>query len=220
MQMQSKQELKTIRAQEHVSFRTKNLCTYALMTCALVFTGCAQQQRNTAELIYVPESSGIAETMELAEKVLADMHFSVEKADVENGLIRTKPLPGAQFFELWRGDNVGTENTLLANMHTIRRTVEIDIARQGGQFRIDCNVTVQRLSLPERETFSSARAYEMYSRSSPSLQKLKFDTLQKEGMAWCNLGKDKQLASEILRRIEKQISLRSNNRPTMTGNSS
>jgi len=203
-------------------FKTAHsLCVYALMTCAVVLAGCAQQQRrDIAEPVYA-RNIGKAETMELAEEVLAGMNFSIEKADLENGLIRTRPLPGAQFFELWRSDNVGAENSLRANLHTIRRTVEIDVTQQGEEFCIGCDVRVQRLSLPEREAgSSSARAYEMYSRSSPSLQKLRFDPQQEKGMAWIDLGGDTQLAAEILKRIEEQIARRASDETPMTGKNS
>ena len=191
------------RTKEYKS--VSNLCTYALMTCALVLAGCARQQRQTPTgQIYVP-NIGKAETMKAAEQVLAEMHFPIEKADVRSGYIRTRPLPGAQFFEFWRSDNVGGENSLQANLHTIRRTADLDISRRGSRVRIDCNVRVQRLSLPERDVSSSARAYGMFTRSSPSLQKLKFDAKQKKDMAWIDLDEDILLAEEILRRIEKQI---------------
>jgi len=191
------------RTKEYKSM--SNLCTYALMTCVLALAGCARQQRQTPTgQIYVPDI-GNAETMKAAEQVLAEMHFPIEKADVRSGYIRTRPLPGAQFFEFWRSDNVGGENSLQANLHTIRRTVELDINRRGSQVHVGCNVRVQRLSLPERDVSSSARAYGMFTRSSPSLQKLKFDAKQKKDMAWIDLDEDILLAEEILRRIEKQI---------------
>jgi len=215
----------TTGTQEHKSIRAWDLCTYALMTCALVFGGCGRRQQDFAGPIYVPDGPGAdigkAETMDLAERVLADMNFSIEKADLQSGLIKTRPLPGAQFFELWRSDNVGTENSLRANIHTIRRTVEIDITRQGEQFCIRCDVQVQRLSLPEREAgSSSSRAYEMYSRSSPSLQQMRFDPEQEKGMAWIDLGPDTQLAAEILKRIESQIARRTSEKTPMTGSNS
>jgi len=74
------------------------------------------------------------------------MYFTIEKADVDNGLIRTRPLPGAQFFEFWRSDNVGTDNALAANLHTIRRTVTLDISQQDEELHIGCEVQAQRLS--------------------------------------------------------------------------
>jgi len=222
-QMQKNHESMTTGTPRHKSIRAQHLCTYALITCALALGGCGRQQQNVAGLIYVPDGTGAgigkAETMELAERVLADMNFSIEKADLQSGLIRTRPLPGAQFFELWRSDNVGAENALGANIHTIRRTVEIDVTRQGEQLCIRCDVQVQRLSLPEREAGggSSARAYEMYSRSSPSLQQLRFDPAQEKGMAWIDLGPDTQLAAEILKRIEGQIAHRASEKTPVAG---
>lgn len=133
------------------------------------------------------------------------MHFAIEKADVSAGYIRTRPLAGAQFFEFWRSDNVGPENSLQANLHSIRRTVELNINRQDGQLRIACDVRVQRLSLPERELGSSTRAYGMYTRSSPTLQKLKFDPDQVRDIAWIDLDEDTELAGEILQRIQQRI---------------
>jgi len=193
-----------------------NLCTYALIACALVFAGCAQQQqREVAAPVSVPDM-GKAEIMEVAEDVLTGMHFAIEKADVPSGLVRTRPLPGAQFFEFWRSDNVGGKNSLQANLHTIRRTVELDISQHGDQLQIDCNVRVQRLSLPERDVSSSAQAYGMFTRSSPSLQRMSFDTKQSQEMAWIDLEKDTRLAAEILKRIERRLASRASGEPPVT----
>ena len=206
------QETKTTRS---VKSRG-NQCLFAFLTCALVLAGCAQQRQTvTTGPISVPDI-GRAETMELAEDVLARMHFTIEKADVPTGLIRTRPLAGAQFFEFWRSDNVGSENSLQANLHTIRRTVELNVKRQDSQLQIDCDVRVQRLSLPEREVGSSARAYGMHTRSSPTLQKLSFDDGQVKGTAWIDLDDDAELATEILRRVEKRIALRASNESEVT----
>jgi hypothetical protein len=205
---------KSKRTQEHK--RTGNLCTHALIACALVSAGCAQQQRRAITAPVSVPDIGKAETMEVAEDVLAGMHFAIEKADVASGLIRTRPLPGAQFFEFWRSDNVGGKNSLQANLQTIRRTVELDISQHGDQLQIDCDVRVQRLSLPERDVSSSARAYGMFTRSSPSLQKMSFDTWQEKEIAWIDLGKDTRLAAEILKRIEKRLASRVSGEPPVT----
>ena len=136
------------------------------------------------------------------------MYFTIEKADAQNGLIRTRPLPGAQFFEFWRSDNIGTDNTIAANLHTIRRTVTLDINQQDQELRIGCEVQAQRLSLPERQVSSSARVYGMFSISSPSLQRLKLNPEQKKEMAWIDLGSDTRLEAEILKRIHCIFNLR------------
>jgi len=140
------------------------------------------------------------------------MHFALEKADANSGLIRTSPLSGAQFFEFWRSDNVGGFNSAESNLHSIRRTVELNITPVGDILCLGCTVRVQRLSLPESEVSSSGRAYRMFSKSTASLQKLTLDPKQKAGMAWVDLGQDSHLAAEILKRIERQIATQ-NSRP-------
>jgi hypothetical protein len=224
------------------------LCTCALMGGALVLAGCAQpppcllSKTETgatgptprlasgdvgAGQIRVPDI-GKAEAMTLVEDVLGQMHFTIEKADIASGLVRTRPLSGAQFFEFWRSDNVGPDNNLLANLHTIRRTVELNISqlaaepqvakRQADQLCIHCDVRVQRLSIPERQISSSARVYEMFSRSSPSLLRLTLDPQQQKKMAWIDLDSDGPLAEEILKRIEAKIASQVSNEVQSTGN--
>jgi len=167
--------------------------------------GCANQQQFKAlEQICVPDT-GKTEAMQIAEDVLGQMHFAIDKADADQGLIRTRPLPGAQFFELWRIDNVGAFNSAEANLHSIRRIVELDISQQGEKLCVGCNVNVQRMFLPEQQVTSTARAYELFSRSTQAIQTLKLHPEQKKGVAWVDLGKDTKLATKILKRIEKQI---------------
>jgi len=202
-----------------------NFGRVAGIVCALVMAGCAQPppcllsktETGATGQIRV-QDIGTAETMALAEEVLGQMHFTVEKTDVQSGLMRTRPLPGAQFFEFWRSDNVGPDNSLQANLHTIRRTVELEISRQDKELCIACSVRVQRLSLPERQVSSTARAYEMFSRSSSTMQRLALNPQQQKNMAWIDLDKDVPLAEEILRRIEAKIADRASNERHSTEN--
>jgi hypothetical protein len=189
------------------------LCKYALITFAVMAAGCTQQTSvpSSAKLpdenLYVKQDkeSKTAYLMKVAEDVLAEMHFAIEKADVRNGLIRTRPLPGAQFFEFWRNDNVGIDNAIAANIHTIRRIVTIDINQQGPQIHIVCEVHTQRLSLPERPVNSSTGVYGMFSQSSPLLQRLILNPEQAKRMTWIDLGRDSRLEVEIIKRIETRI---------------
>ena len=211
---------------KHERRSTYRLCKYTLMTCAIMAAGCTQQNsapprvkvQNSA--LYVERDQGIstADLMEVVEDVLARMYFTIEKVDADSGLIRTRPQPGAQFFEFWRSDNVGADNTFAANLHTIRRTVTLDISQQDGELIIGCNVQAQRLSLPERQVSSSTRVYGIFSLSSPSLQRLKLNPEQKKEMAWIDLGSDKRLEAEILKRIETGIVRLTNHRLQMTEN--
>jgi len=177
------------------------------MVCAVlwVFGGCAKQQHfETVEQICVGDLDE-ARAMRMAENVLGEMHFSIEKSDSEQGLIRTRPLASAQFFEFWRKDSVGAFNQTESNLHSIRRIVEMDVSQEEGRLCIGCNVNVQRLNLPERLLRGRGRSYEMFSVSSPRLQRLKLDAEQRKLMTWVDLGRDGQLETEILKRIEKKI---------------
>ena len=145
------------------------------------------------------------QAMEIAEDVLVKMHFTIDKANNEMGFIRTRPLSGAKIFEFWRSDNVGANNQLLSNLHSIRRTVEVNINEQNKDLSINCNVKMDRLSLPERDIRSSAHAYDLLAASDSALQNIQISPEQKAEMTWIDLGNDQQLAAEILRRIERRI---------------
>lgn len=182
-----------------------NLYFYALSLFALILAGCAkQQQYETVEQICVPDITK-AEAMQITEDVLAKMHFTIAKSDAELGIIRTKPLTGAQFFEFWRKDNVGAFNATEANLHSIRRTAECRLRQQGTQLCIHCNVNVQRLHLPQRQIRSHSRAYDLFSQSGSTRQTLKLHDEQRRGMAWVDLGQDKQLATVILEQISSML---------------
>ena len=168
--------------------------------------GCAAPQRAVPEdqSVNIADTS-MAEAMSAAEAVLGGMHFVIEKADPVQGLIRTRPLTGGQFFELWRCDNVGPAQALEANLHTLRRSVELHVRPSGDQMQIDCTVHVQRLSLPANDVASVSQAYRMYSRSTPTLQRLELQPGQKEELTWIDLGEDPALAGRILKRIARKI---------------
>ena len=201
-----------IRTKGHKS--TSTLCAYALITCALMLAGCAKEHQYGAVKPICVENINKLQAMEMVEDVLAKMHFTIEKADTKRGFIRTRPLSGAQFFEFWRSDNVGAGNWLESNLHSIRRVVELNMSEKdegppqsGNRLCINCDVQIYRLSLPERRLSSSARAYDMFSASSPALQRIDLNPEQKESMAWIDLGKDTQLAAEILKRISSMLDI-------------
>jgi len=180
---------------------------FLFLTFALLLVGCAETQRYEAVEQISAENINKIQAMQTAEEVLAKMHFTIEKADAESGLIRTAPLPGAQFFEFWRSDSVGAFNCAEANLHSIRRIAQVNVRQQDEGLSISCEVNVFRLSLPEHEVSSSARAYEMFSESSLSLQKIKLNPEQEAGMAWVNLGRDGRLETEILKRISSMLNI-------------
>ena len=223
----SRPKTKGTRQTPNLMFDEKTWVVFGLgfLVFGLLLTGCAEEQQYGAVEPICVENVNKLEAMEIAEDVLAKMHFTLEKADAEpatpgidtrrwRGYIRTRPLAGAQFFEFWRSDNVGTDNRLESNLHSIRRVVELNMSEQdegppqsGNRLCINCDVQKYRLSMPEHEVSSSARAYEMFSESNPALQNLRLNPEQKAGMAWIDLGKDRQLAAEILKRISSMLDI-------------
>ncbi|UCE98752.1 MAG: hypothetical protein JSV82_06060 [Planctomycetota bacterium] len=187
--------------------KAKGFCfAFAACVALLLSPGCAEtQQFKVVEQICVGDISK-PEAMQAVEDVLGEMHFTIEKTDVEHGQIKTRPLSGAQTFEFWRSDNVGAFNSAEANLHSLRRTVKLDINQQGEQLCIGCNVKTQKLSLPESQISSSSQAYGMFSKSCPSIQKLVLKPAQKSGMGWVDVGEDDRLATKILKRVEVRIS--------------
>lgn len=185
----------------------KTIRTLLFMACAAfwLICGCAEEQRFTKVEQICTADKGKAEAMRAAEDVLVQMHFGIEKSDAESGYIRSRPLAGGQFFEFWRSDNVGAFNWSEANLHTIRRTVELEIRQAGEELCIGCDVNVQRLKLPERDVSSSTQAYGMFSDSDRRTQRLELNAEQQRGMAWIDLGRDGELETEILKRVEERL---------------
>jgi hypothetical protein len=181
-----------------------------ILSCSAVFAallldGCAQtQRRETIKQVCLADANQTA-VMEAAQSSLGEMLFVIDKADARHGYIRTQPLSGAQFFELWRSDSAGGFNWAEANLHSVRRTAELNVSRQDHKLCIGCKVRVQRLTLPEQEITSTARAYMMFSRSTSVMQSLELRPGQRKQAAWIDLGEDDKLAGRILERIEKKL---------------
>jgi len=187
-------------------YRHKREKLFWMLVGLVLVGGCAAPQRAVPEdqSVNIADIS-MAEAMSAAEAVLGGMHFVIEKTDPVQGIIRTRPLTGGQFFELWRSDNVGPAQGLEANLHTLRRSAELHVRPSGDQIHIDCTVRVQRLSLPANKVASVSQAYRMYSRSTPTLQRLELEPGQKQDLTWIDLGEDPALAERILKRIARRI---------------
>lgn len=143
--------------------------------------------------------------MAAAKTALEDIGFQIEKYDVDAGFIRTKPLSGAQFFELWRGDNAGSRDVAEASLHSIMRTIEMTFKQTDGQLCVVCQVHVRRLSLPERDVAGTAGAYAMFTKSSSRLMTVRLDAEQQQQMAWVDMGMDANLARKVLAAMDRQL---------------
>ena len=60
--------------------------------------GCSDSAKRTAAM----RSPDTASLMAAAQEALGQMHFVMDKYDVEAGYLRTRPQRASQFFEPWR----------------------------------------------------------------------------------------------------------------------
>ncbi len=182
-------------------------CMFAVaMALAAGLAGCSSQQVAVA----TPEPLSVAganktRVMSVAEDVLTQMRFTVEKADTEKGYIRTRPLRGGQFFEFWRKDNASAAQFAEANLHSIQRTVELNITESDVGVQVKCDVGVRRLSLPENDRVARSRAANMFTSSSIAQQSLTVNAEQAQRMEWIELGPDPALETRILQLIQRRI---------------
>lgn len=174
-----------------------------MLLAAGILSGCGKEQQIPPEPKCL-SGINIDSAMKISEKVLVGMNFVIDKADPNLSVIITKPLVGGQFFELWRQDNVGGYNGAMSSLHTIQRIVELGFNKSQEQVCIVCKVTVERLSIPEKQIDSAASTYSMFSRSEQSQQSLALNSEQEAEMEWIDIGRDNRLEAVILNKIYKK----------------
>lgn len=173
---------------------------------AAAMTGCCGKRSDTASNRICAQGVSKQAVMDASQKVLENMHFTIEKADSNAGYVSTRPLAAGQFFEFWRSDTVGCYNFAEDNLHSVTRSVEINVIPQGEDFCVECKVNARRLSIPTREVSTATELPRVFTKSTSGLQTTSFNKEQQKGAVWVNMGPDPQLQARILERIGKQIS--------------
>ena len=174
-----------------------------LIGLAVLLVGCGGQK--AVEQPACIEAIGKDKLMQATEKTLLSMGFAIEKYDVENGVIRTRPLRGGQFFELWRRDNASGFDAAESNVQSIQRTVELTFAADQTRMCMNCSATVQRLSLPDEPIQGYLGAPALHTDSDKGTQRLDVDEKRLDKMRWVDLGRDTALEAKILNQVHRQI---------------
>lgn len=172
-----------------------------------LLAGCTRpQQVVSSDSLCLPQIS-VDKSMDAARTVLEKMQFSIEKYDPDVYYIRTRPLSGGQFFELWRQDNASGYDTAQSNLQSIRRIVEIQATPYANRTCLECRVYVQQLSLPESPIRSTRLVAGSFTDSTTSYQTLQLDKEQLEKMEWLDKGLDRELEQKILSKIRGKAAL-------------
>ena len=166
---------------------------------AILFCGCGKSiQIDQVDPLCI--SADKAQLMQASQTVLGKMNFQIAKLDAAQGLIITKPLESAKFFEFWRSDNIGKYNKQNANLHSIRKIVRLTTTNGPC---LNCEVKIQRLSLPKSD-IDTSQVYRIHSQGRYTTPDLNLTDEQKKNMTWVDLGSDNVLATEILNQIKTQ----------------
>lgn len=185
-----------------------------VLSAAFIFAGgCAKEHQIASSGPLCLSGVDVSTAMSAAEKVLVAFDFHIDKMDPVAGYISTNPLGGAQFFEFWRKDNADSYKAAMSNIHSIRRTVELNFKRStDGTLCINCIVTFSRLAIPERKIVSSVEVYSIYSASDEQTQTLAIAPEQRKMMQWVKLGRDGNLEMVILKEIHRKITAKGSRR--------
>ncbi|MHC4927001.1 MAG: hypothetical protein ACYTER_06660 [Planctomycetota bacterium] len=184
----------------------KNISIWMLLgIISLFLCGCGQpEQLVSTDPVCLPEVSSDT-VMEAANAVLSDMQFSIEKYDFDACYIRTRPLSGAQFFQVFRGDNASSYTAAEANIYSLRRVVEIEITPFANRTCIQCRAMVQQLSIPEKPLVGTTRMAGQYTTGGARNQTLALDPQQAEQIEWLDRGPDRALENKIIEKIKQRI---------------
>ena len=170
--------------------------------CTLAYlAGCSSQNTKQIDKVCLPGLT-TEKAIAISESILRDFNFSISKEDPNAGYISTRPLPGGQFFELWRKDNVGLHNQLQSSVQSVRRTVELKMDEQAGNLCVACNVKLERLSLSEPPEEVRGIEFDRFTGRRIKTSALKME-LEPGQAFWVDLGRDTKLESVILEKIEQ-----------------
>ena len=183
----------------------RNVIILFLMTGCILFSGCGSEQQAVSDDPVCLSNTLTPQAMEAAQAVLLKMHFEIEKYDTDARYIRTRPLSGAQFFEIWKRDNASASSAAQANLYSLRRIVELDFTPQNTMTCVQCRAQVLRLSIPERPIEGATRMGGAYTESSSRYQTLEVDRHKQAQIEWIDAGADHDLQRKIINLIQKDI---------------
>jgi len=154
--------------------------------------------------------------------VLRRYEFKPDYVDRWRGLILTEPTTSGQWFEPWRVDARGSYQAVESSLHTLRRSVRVDIlpAQEdqqvdrlptplpaaihpdlpgAGDYRVQVRVEKERYHAPARQVTTASGALAMYSTRVPTQAGLRGRRSQTD--EWVPLGRDVLLEEYLLDKL-------------------
>ena len=146
-----------------------------------------------------------------AEDVARDFLFRLDRQDYRAGLLTTRPMVSAQWFEPWRRDVRTAADRNESSLATIRRTIRFEFERlDDGEYRVTPKVLVERQALAEQR-ITSAVGYRQYFRRPIRPQDRPRGTRESDvgiylpNRYWYPVGRDHEFERALAQAIEKQV---------------
>ncbi len=180
----------------------------SIVALAVIISGCSASKDSKS--VYdqgvdetrsaVVTGAAVEDTMNSSRERLGRMGFKFDKFDTASGYLRTEPLGGSQFFELWRDENVGAYNAAMSNINSVARIVEMNFNQIGDDVYVDCTAHINQLSLETGDLQGVSDMKNAFTKSSGGFQRL---SIKGGNAGWKNLGRDAKLEELILSEISE-----------------
>jgi hypothetical protein len=148
-------------------------------------------------------SSDAATVEKVAERVLLEMHFEIVYPASKPGRVDTENLTGDSWFEFWRDDTVGNFQRVESSLHTIRRSVHVQVTPAPSGSQVAVKVDKERLSAPGTSPAGISQAYDIYNPRKTSLARQ--DEFKETRYTWVPKDRDDALEQVILERIQSHL---------------
>jgi hypothetical protein len=174
-----------------------------LLVTAATLVGCARAPDARFPNPMMLPSSDPMTVEKVAQRVLLELNFEVVYPSSKPGRVDTENLTGASWFEFWRGDTVGNFQRVESSLHTIRRSVHMQVTPAPSGSQVAIRVDKERLSAPGTSPAGISQAYDIYNPRKTGLARQ--DEFKETQYTWLSEGRDDALEQLILERIQGRL---------------
>lgn len=176
----------------------------AISASLLGCSGCARPIAPDTPTAAAVSQSELDTLWQATLDVLMRMELPPDRQDRANGVIETLPVTSKQFWEFWRRDVADPYSQAVSDLQTIQRKVIVRFSRlpTPERWRVEVEVPVYRMQMPERQLTSSSTAIELYGSTVPTTTG---EIVPRQRVAYLEpLGRDAALEDRILDLILSQ----------------
>lgn len=157
------------------------------------------------------QASDFQRLWDASEDVAREFFFRLDRQDYRAGLLTTRPMVSAQWFEPWRREVRTAKDRNESSLATIRRTIQFHFERlDDNSYRVTPKVLVERQALAEQRITSSVM-YQQYFRRPPRPQDRPRGTRESDvglylpNRYWYPIGRDPAMEKALAEAIHKKV---------------